>query len=90
MTYPSGTIVRRHRIPFRPVDVSLDEEEGDGFAPSQGRTFPEPHLTLWDLNVRRNVDLYGRRHRIVDCDQFTRLIRRKTMGFSFDPTLSMQ
>ena len=65
-----GTLVRRHRIPFKP----LPEED---VAPDQlprppPRLTDKPHITYWDLNLRKDIMIYGRRHRIVECDPFTK------------------
>ena len=35
------------------------------------RLTKKPHITYWDLNLRKDIMIYGRRHRIVDCDPFT-------------------
>ena len=63
-------MVRRHQIPFRP----LPEED---VAPDQlprppPRLTNKPHISFWDLNLRKDLMIYGRRHRIVDCDPFTK------------------
>ena len=65
-----GTLVRRHRIPYKP----LPEED---VAPDQlprppPRLTDKPHINYWDLNLRKDIMIYGRRHRIVDCDPFTK------------------
>ena len=65
-----GTLVRRHRIPFKP----LPEED---VAPYElprppPRLTEKPHITFWDLNLRKDIMIYGRRHRIVECDPFTK------------------
>ena len=63
-----GTLVRRHRIPY-----TYSERESDGSVVGPwNRTFPEPHITHWDINLRQDIYIYGRKHRIVDCDAFTR------------------
>eukprot|EP00095_Tigriopus_kingsejongensis_P010934 maker-scaffold206_size259025-snap-gene-1.19 protein:Tk10934 transcript:maker-scaffold206_size259025-snap-gene-1.19-mRNA-1 annotation:"ef-hand domain-containing family member c2-like" len=36
------------------------------------RTCPKPFITYRDLNVKQYIIIYGRLHRIVDCDHFTR------------------
>ena len=36
------------------------------------RTRSEPHITFWDLNLRKDVLIYGHRHWIYECDQFTK------------------
>ena len=48
---PSGTIVRRHRIPFT-YDSSRPK-------PSS-RTHPARHITFYDLNVSGDINVYGR------------------------------
>ncbi|XP_059082013.1 EF-hand domain-containing family member C2-like isoform X1 [Tigriopus californicus] len=64
---PQGTLMRRHRVPFTYVK---DRELGP--TRSYHRTCPKPHITYRDLNLRQNILIYGRLHRIVDCDTFTR------------------
>lgn len=33
---------------------------------------PPQHVTWKDMNLKVNLDVYGRVFRIVDCDEFTR------------------
>lgn len=84
-----GTLVRRHRIPFAgPVPTSPAEPDNSDLVEAvysaPRRTFAETHITLWDLNVRRDIVVYGRSHRIVDCDAFTRAFLGR-LGVSVPP-----
>jgi hypothetical protein len=49
------------------------------------RTFPETHITYYDLNLRVDITIYGRKHRIVDCDPFTRNFL-EGLGISVPPS----
>ena len=64
-----GTLVRRHRVPFQ----TLPEEDmaKDELPRPPPRISKEPHITYWDLNRSNDIIIYGFRHRITDCDQFT-------------------
>ena len=66
---PQGTLVRRHRIPFQ----TLPEEKmaPDELPRPPPRVAKEKHITFWDLNRSQDIIIYGFRHRITDCDQFT-------------------
>ena len=57
-----GRLVRRHSVPFNPVP---DQEEGP-------RHLDTPHINMWDLNVGRELKVYGKMVRPVACDAFTR------------------
>ena len=64
-----GTLVRRHRVPFQ----TLPEENmaKDELPRPPPRLSKEKHITYWDLNRSTDIMIYGSRHRITDCDQFT-------------------
>ena len=62
-------MVRRHRVPFQ----TLPEENmaKDELPRPPPRVSKEKHITYWDLNRSTDIMIYGSRHRITDCDQFT-------------------
>ena len=64
-----GTLVRRHRIPFK----TLPEEDmaPDELPRPPPRLAKESYITYWDLNRSTDIIICGFRHRITDCDQFT-------------------
>lgn len=61
--------MRRHRVPF----ATLPEEKmgPDELPRPPPRVVKEKHITYWDLNQSNDLIIYGFRHRITDCDQFT-------------------
>ena len=57
-----GRLVRRHSVPFSPVP---DQDDGP-------RHLDTAHINMWDLNVGRELKVYGKIVRPVACDAFTR------------------
>ena len=57
-----GRLVRRHSVPFNPLP---EQDEGP-------RHLDTPHINMWDLNVGRELKVYGKMVRPVACDAFTR------------------
>ena len=58
-----GRIVRRHQIPFNTSPAEPDPGP---------RITGSKYLTMWDLNVGVDVNIYGKIFKIVNCDIFTR------------------
>ena len=67
---PQGTFLRRHKIPFQPLPE--DDVAPDELPRPSPRMTKDPNITFWDLNLQKDLMIYGRRHTIVNCDQFTR------------------
>ena len=57
-----GRVVRRHQVPYKEIN------------PSQAgpRHIKSNFITMWDLNVGTNIDIYGKIFNLVSCDKFTR------------------
>ena len=65
-----GTLIRRHQVPF---EVLPEERVApDDLPRPPPRIRSEPYITFWDLNLRKDVLIYGHRHRVYECDQFTK------------------
>ena len=58
-----GRLVRRHCVPFS------GQKEEDEAGPRHTDT---PHINMWDLNVGKELKVYGKLLRLVNCDTFTR------------------
>ena len=73
-----GRVVRRHQIPFKQLEGNEGIERNkcenvDIFSNVLGRRFMESKfVTMWDLNIGVDVNIYGKVFKIVDCDHFTR------------------
>ena len=57
-----GRLVRRHSVPFNQLP---EQEDGP-------RHLDTIHINMWDLNVGRELKVYGKIIRPVACDAFTR------------------
>ena len=78
-----GRIVRRHQVPFR-ESIHENDEEGKVWHTyfflsclnilhcSGRRHMASKFVTMWDLNVGVDINIYGKMFKLVDCDNFTR------------------
>ena len=74
-----GRIVRRHQVPFKEIDPDAGDHRElifyvtEHFPHFQGpRVLKSKFITMWDLNVGVDINIYGKIFKLVDCDEFTR------------------
>ena len=74
-----GRIVRRHQVPFRD-SIPQNDDEGTvtiilifRLHMFLGRRYMDSKfVTMWDLNVGVDINIYGKMFKLIDCDTFTR------------------
>ena len=74
-----GRVVRRHQVPFKQHagdegnNKNIFEKCGNFTYILLGRRYMESKfVTMWDLNVGVDINIYGKVFKLVDCDHFTR------------------
>ncbi len=68
---PQGKLVRRHKV-LKSGHETKDEDGRGGDDES-----PEKFWHWKDLNVASDVDIFGRRFRLTNCNQWTRVNKKK-------------
>ena len=68
---PQGKLVRRHKVLKSSHDFKTEKED------DQNNENPQKFWHWKDLNVASDVDIFGRRFRLTNCNQWTRVQKSK-------------